>query len=40
MRTLLQARSASFALILAAASWGTGTVVSRAAVAEFPPLSP
>lgn len=39
MRTLLRTRSASLALILAAASWGTGTVVSKAAVAEFPPLS-
>lgn len=29
----------SVALILAAAAWGTGTVVSKHAVAEFPPLT-
>lgn len=39
MRTLFRTRSASLALILAAASWGTGTVVSKAAVAEFAPLT-
>lgn len=39
MRTLRSTRSASLALILAAASWGTGTVVSKAATTEFPPLT-
>ena len=39
MHPLVRARSASLVLILAAASWGTGTVVSKAAVAEFPPLT-
>lgn len=32
-------RSAYLALILAAACWGLGTIVSKRAVAEFPPLT-
>lgn len=39
MRTILRTRSASLALILAAASWGIGTVVSKAATVEFAPLT-
>lgn len=39
MHLSIESRGAPLALILAAACWGTGTVVSKAAVAEFPPLS-
>jgi drug/metabolite transporter (DMT)-like permease len=39
MHRSIDSRGASLALILAAACWGTGTVVSKAAVAEFPPLT-
>lgn len=39
MRLSIDIRGASLALILAAASWGTGTVVSKAAIAEFPALT-
>jgi drug/metabolite transporter (DMT)-like permease len=39
MHPAVRTRSSSLVLILAAASWGTGTVVSKAAVAEFPPLT-
>jgi drug/metabolite transporter (DMT)-like permease len=39
MRRFLDTRGPSLALILAAASWGIGTVVSKAAIAEFPPLT-
>ena len=39
MRLFSHSRSPSLALILAAASWGIGTVVSTAAIAEFPPMT-
>ena len=38
--SLASARPRAFAfLVLAAASWGTGTVLSKGAVAEVPPLT-
>jgi len=39
MHRSIDSRGASLALIFAAACWGSGTVVSKAAVAEFPPLT-